>query len=82
MSDAGIFVDKTLQAEGHPYRAAAEKERLGSDLQFYGASVGAVRGTIRDVARRYPGLTHDDLVRQAIALVLGELATHRSELHL
>lgn len=61
MSDAGIFVDKTLQAEGDPYRAAAEKERLGSDLQFYGASVGAVRGTIRDVARRYPGLTRDDI---------------------
>ncbi|TFD34225.1 DNA alkylation repair protein [Cryobacterium cryoconiti] len=61
MSDAGSFVDATLQAEGDPYRAAADKARLGSDLQFYGASVGAVRGTIRDVARRHPGLTHDDV---------------------
>ncbi|TFC91187.1 MULTISPECIES: DNA alkylation repair protein [Cryobacterium] len=61
MSDAGSFVDATLQAEGDDYRAAAEKERLGSDLRFYGASVGAVRGTIRDAARRYPGLTHDDV---------------------
>ena len=61
MSDAGSFVDATLQAEGDPYRAAAEKDRLGSDLLFYGASVGAVRGTIRDAARRYPGLTHDDV---------------------
>lgn len=61
VSDAGTFVDRTLQAEGDPYRAAAEKGRLGSDLQFYGASVGAVRGTIRDVAHRYPGLTRDDI---------------------
>lgn len=61
MSDAGSFVDVTLQAEGDPYRAAAEKERLGSDLRFYGASVGAVRGTIRDAGRRYPGQTHDEI---------------------
>lgn len=61
MSDAGTFVDATLQAEGDLYRAAAEQDRLGSDLRFYGASVGAVRGTIRDVARRHPGLTHDDV---------------------
>ncbi|TFC99494.1 DNA alkylation repair protein [Cryobacterium sinapicolor] len=61
MSEAGIFVDATLQAEGDPYRAAAEKERLGSDLRFYGASVGAVRGTIRDAGRRHPGLTHDEI---------------------
>jgi hypothetical protein len=61
VSDAGSFVDATLQAEGDPYRAAAAKERLGSDLRFYGASVGAVRGTIRDVARRHPGLTHDEI---------------------
>ncbi|TFC52223.1 DNA alkylation repair protein [Cryobacterium sp. TMT1-21] len=61
MSDAGEFVDMTLRNEGDAYRAAAEKDRLGSDLRFYGATVGAVRGTIRDVARRYPGLTHDDI---------------------
>ena len=61
MSDAGAFVDATLQAEGDPYRAAAAKDRLGGDLRFYGASVGAVRGTIRDVARRHPGLTHDEI---------------------
>ncbi|MBC7443116.1 MAG: DNA alkylation repair protein [Ramlibacter sp.] len=61
MTDAGIFVDATLQAEGDPYRAAALKDRLGSDLRFYGASVGAVRGTIRDVARRHPGLTRDEI---------------------
>ena len=61
MSDAGSVVDATLQAEGDPYRAAAAQARLGGDLRFYGASVGAVRGTVRDVARRHPGLTHDEI---------------------
>ena len=61
MSAAGEFVDTTLRNEGDEYRAHAEKARLGSDLGFYGATVGAVRGTIRDAARRYPGLTHDEV---------------------
>jgi hypothetical protein len=59
VSDAGEFVDFTLQEEGSEYRAADDKTRLNSDLRFYGASVGAVRGTVRDLARRYPGMTHD-----------------------
>ncbi|MBG6058119.1 hypothetical protein RCH16_001645 [Cryobacterium sp. MP_M5] len=61
MSDAAEFVDATLQREGDPDRALAERARLGSELRFYGASVGAVRGTIRDALRRYPGLTHDEI---------------------
>lgn len=63
MSDVADFVDAALQREGSWYRAEAEKARLGSDLEFYGASVGAVRGTIRDAGRRYPKLTHDDITR-------------------
>jgi len=35
--------------------------KLGDDLQFYGSSVGAVRGTIRDALRRHSDLTHDDV---------------------
>lgn len=61
MTDAGDFVDLTLQSEGTWYRAADDKERLSSDLRFYGASVGAVRGTVRDLARRYPRMTHDEV---------------------
>lgn len=61
MSDAAEFVDATLQREGDPHRAGAERARLGSELRFYGASVGAVRGTIRDALRRYPGLNHDEI---------------------
>jgi hypothetical protein len=61
VSDAGDFVDAALQREGSEYRAQTERERLQSDLTFYGASVGAVRGSIRDMGRRYRGLGHDDI---------------------
>ncbi len=61
MSDAADFVDVALQREGSWSRAADDRERLQSDLEFYGASVGAVRGAIRDASRRYPGLTHDEV---------------------
>jgi 3-methyladenine DNA glycosylase AlkD len=59
VSAAGDFIDAALRREGDEYRASSAKARLGSDLRFYGASVGAVRGTIRDAGRRYPGMTHD-----------------------
>ncbi|NKX56383.1 DNA alkylation repair protein [Arthrobacter mobilis] len=61
MSDAGDFIDAALQREGSPERAAEQQAMLGRGLRFYGASVGAVRGTVRDAARRYRGLTHDDI---------------------
>lgn len=61
VSAAGEFIDATLQNEGDWFRATEAKSRLGSELRFYGASVGAIRGTIRDVARRYKGLTHDEI---------------------
>ncbi|WP_235480394.1 DNA alkylation repair protein [Leifsonia sp. Leaf264] len=57
-----------MQLEASPYRAAAERERVGGALDFYGASVGIVRGTVRDAGRRYPGLGHDDVT--ALASVL------------
>ena len=61
MSDAGDFVDRTLQYEATWERAAEAQARLGNELEFYGASVGAVRGTIRDLARRYKTMTHDEV---------------------
>jgi hypothetical protein len=61
VSDAADFVNVALQREGSWSRAADDRERLQSDLEFYGASVGAVRGAIRDASRRYPGLTHDEV---------------------
>ena len=61
MSDAGDFVDATLRLEGTWQRAIDDQARLGTDLRFYGSSVGAVRGTIRDVGHRYSGLGHDEI---------------------
>ncbi|XAS69447.1 DNA alkylation repair protein [Micrococcaceae bacterium Sec5.7] len=61
MSDAGEFIDAALQREGDWYRAQDARGRLGSELRFFGASVGAVRGTVRDAGRRHPGLTHDQI---------------------
>jgi len=61
MSDAGDFVDRTLQNEATWERAADAEARFGSELEFYGASVGAVRGTIRDLGRRYKNMSHDEV---------------------
>ncbi len=61
MSEAGDFVDLTLQNEATWQRAAEADARAGNELEFYGASVGAVRGTVRDLMRRYKSLTHDEI---------------------
>jgi DNA alkylation repair enzyme len=61
VSEAGEFIDIALQREGAWYRAEEMRLKYGSDLQFYGSSVGAVRGTIRDALRRHADLTHDDI---------------------
>lgn len=40
VTSAAEFIDRTLQAEGSEERAAADAERVGGGLRFYGASVG------------------------------------------
>ena len=61
MSDAGDFIDLALQRESSWSRSEASEARHGGGHRYYGASVGAVRGTVRDALRRQPGLTHDDV---------------------
>ncbi|MCA4131308.1 DNA alkylation repair protein [Arthrobacter sp. M4] len=61
MSDAAEFVDSTIQREANWIRAEDYERTIGTGLRFYGASVGAVRGTVRDALRRYRGLTHDQI---------------------
>ena len=61
MSDAGDFIDLALQRESSWSRAEEAEARYGGGHRYYGASVGAVRGTVRDALRRYPDLTHDDV---------------------
>lgn len=61
MSDAGDFIDLALQRESSWERAEQAAATQGGNHRYYGASVGAVRGTVRDALRRHPGLTHDDI---------------------
>ncbi|MEJ1229545.1 MAG: DNA alkylation repair protein [Galbitalea sp.] len=70
MSEAGDFIDAALRYEASADRAEAERSRTG-ELEFYGSSVGAVRGTVRNAARRYPGMTHDEITALASELWSG-----------
>ena len=60
MSEAAEFIDFTLQREASEERARAEKDQ-GDGLRYYGASVGAVRGTVRDAGRKFRPLSHDQV---------------------
>lgn len=68
MSEAADFIDLTLRNEGDWYRAQDSRERFGGYLDFYGASVGAVRGTVRDALRKFPGLGRDEVAALASEL--------------
>ncbi|MCZ9883641.1 DNA alkylation repair protein [Arthrobacter sp. B2a2-09] len=61
MSDAAGFIDEALRRESSWIRADEAQTRLGGGLLYYGSSVGAVRGTVRDALRRHPGLAHDEV---------------------
>jgi hypothetical protein len=71
VTEACDFIDAALQYEGDWYRAEAERERLDSSLRFYGASVGAVRGTVRNALRKFPGMPHNTIT--ALSSELWEL---------
>ncbi len=66
--DAADFIDNTLQNEGAWYRADEVESRLGGALHSYGASVGAVRGTVRDAGRKFKEMGHDDVTALASLL--------------
>ena len=57
MSEAAEFIDFTLQREATEERALAERDPE-EGLRYYGASVGAVRGTVRDAGRKFGPLSH------------------------
>jgi hypothetical protein len=59
VSEAGDFIDAALQYEVSPYSfPGGETDGPGR----YGTSVGAIRGTIRDAMKRYPGMPHDEVM--------------------
>lgn len=78
VSAAGDFVDDTLQREASWYRAEELRHRFGSGMEYYGASVGAVRGTVRDALRRHGGLAHDEVT--ALSSELWEVPVYERRL--
>lgn len=77
MTDAADFIDSALRSESAWYRAEADRERIRGGLVFYGASVGAIRGTIRDASRKFSGQTHDDITALASELWDGAVFERR-----
>ncbi|WP_235498970.1 DNA alkylation repair protein [Arthrobacter sp. Leaf234] len=68
VAEALDFIDESLQYESTWERAEDHERRFGTELEYYGASVGAVRGSVRNAGRRYPALDHDDVTALASAL--------------
>jgi hypothetical protein len=58
MTEPADFIDAALRYEVSPYAYPTDEP---DGLIRYGTSVGAIRGTIRDALKRYPGLTHDEI---------------------
>lgn len=68
MQAVAAFIDTTLQNEGAWYRAEEVESRVGGTLSSYGASTGAVRGTVRDAGTKFKGLGHDEVTALASEL--------------
>jgi len=77
LTDAADFIDFALRAKSTWYRAEADSERIGGELAFYGASVGAVRGTIRDASLKFPGQGHDEVIALVSELRQGAVFERR-----
>jgi hypothetical protein len=58
VSEPADFIDAALQYEVSPYVYSTDEP---DGLVHYGTSVGAIRGTIRDAKKKYPGMTHDQI---------------------
>ena len=61
-------IAERLRPLGTPARAAGSKAYLKSDLEFYGLTMGALRGAAKDWLRAHPDLSRADLGRLAAAL--------------
>lgn len=89
-SPAAEFIDSRLRAEASEWRTWADGDASVGGLRVYGASVGAIRGTVRDALRRHRSLQHDEVTalaselwaapvferrRAAIVLLQGQVAS-------
>ncbi len=61
MTEPADFIDAALRLEASWSSSVDDLARQAPELEFYGASVGAIRGTIRNAERRYPNLAHDEI---------------------
>lgn len=61
-------IDGELRARSTPGRAEHERAYLKSALEHYGTRVPAIRAVAKDVARRHPQLSAEDLLSLADAL--------------
>lgn len=61
MSEAADFIDAALHREASWERADA-LNALDDGLRYYGSSVGAVRGTVRDASRKFRGMDRQDVL--------------------
>lgn len=67
-SAAASFIDHTLRSEASEWRTWADGDASMGGLRVYGASVGAIRGTVRDALRRHRDLAHDEITALASEL--------------
>lgn len=67
-SAAATFIDHTLRSEASEWRTWADGDASVGGLGVYGASVGAIRGTVRGALRRHRNLQHDDITALASEL--------------
>jgi hypothetical protein len=74
MSSAGNFIDSALQYEVSPYSYPTDEP---DGLRRYGTSVGAIRGTVRDVLKRYPAMSHDEITALSSELWSAEVFERR-----
>lgn len=68
METPAAFIDRTLRAEASEWRTWADGDPSVGGLHVYGASVGAIRGVVRDTLRRYRGLSRDEITALASEL--------------
>lgn len=61
MSEAADFIDAALQREAS-WERADSLNALDDGLRYYGASVGAVRGAVRDAGRKFRGMDRQDVL--------------------
>lgn len=67
-SAAARFIDHTLRSEASEWRTWADGDASVGGLGVYGASIGAIRGTVRDALRRHRDLPHDEITALASEL--------------